>query len=542
MLMMDDTIGYSSGEEFDTPRTILQSTVVDETNTVGNTTSQWRIVFSTGMPDVDITAIESATTNTATATAPAAPPPTTTPVHPPIPLTSNKINRTYLITYSQADLSICPTRESFATLVVEAFQGNVNYMCVSRECHSGVGMHYHAAVLLSTSSRWHPAKTYMQSRGVVVNFSTSGAMYAGAYFYVTKDDPCYIHAAVKSQSHPPRSEIGTNEKAKKANTTYLANVAKRKAEKENARGAESESAKKKSRPKLTRLKMIDLCLENNIKTDDEMLVFAKKRRSEMGDDHVLENFTRIGEKGRGEVLREAAKMSAADENVRLSRTSRMEIVKSVLSSGECSCKEKGMWLTLAYDICDKNRIDAETIKTAFYELLVGGRKKHKNIILVGESNCAKTFLVQPLSIVFTRTFNTPPSSTFGWLDADTAQIILLNDYRWKPTDHGGDIAWDAFLRLLEGGDCKLPAPMNSRASHISLPRENDVPIFCTSGDTVKFWKKDLNEPQTDEHRRENKMMDERWRVIRLQHVFDEDDKVECPPCAWCFCVFVDKST
>ena len=74
----------------------------------------------------------------------------------------------------------------------------------------------------------------------------------------------------------------------------------------------------------------------------------------------------------------------------------------------------------------KNRIDAET---ALYKLLVGGRKKHKNVILVGESNYAKTFLVQPFSIVFARTFNTPSSSTtFSWLDADTAQVIMLNDY------------------------------------------------------------------------------------------------------------------
>jgi len=36
-------------------------------------------------------------------------------------LTANQARRTYLVTYSQADLEKVPTRERFADLVVDAF-------------------------------------------------------------------------------------------------------------------------------------------------------------------------------------------------------------------------------------------------------------------------------------------------------------------------------------------------------------------------------------------------------------------------------------
>ena len=172
-----------------------------------------------------------------------------------------------------------------------------------------------------------------------------------------------------------------------------------------------------------------------------------------------------------------------------------------------------------------------------YDLLECGRQKHKNVLLCGESNCAKTFLLDPLELVFKNTFHTPPSSTFGWLGVQDAQVIFLNDYRWKPLDKKGDISFETFHLLLEGANTKLPAPMNSCAEHIYLPKTNDVPIFCTSGEPIRFWRHDPNEPQTSEHARETKMMAERWidPPFLLTYEFTEENKVKCPPCAFCFC-------
>ena len=174
-------------------------------------------------------------------------------------------------------------------------------------------------------------------------------------------------------------------------------------------------------------------------------------------------------------------------------------------------------------------------KTSFLCVYTSKIQKHKNVMLVGERNTAKTFLLEPLSLVYKNTFNTPAASQFGWLGVEKVQVIFLNGYRWKPIHiKGGSISWDALLRLLEGGNCKLPAPMNSRAEHIELTPENDVPIFCTTRAPIRFFKEDVNEPQTDEHMSENRMMDTRWNIFSLTHIFEEENKVEIKPCAYCF--------
>jgi hypothetical protein len=129
---------------------------------------------------------------------------------------------------------------------------------------------------------------------------------------------------------------------------------------------------------------------------------------------------------------------------------------------------------------------------------------------------------------------------WGWVHNILIPVIYLNDYRWMPPSgsKGGDIKWNSFLNLLEGNECKLPAPMNSRSEHVVLKKENDVPVFATSRDVIRYYKNDLNEPQTEEHEEENRMMNARWNVFRLTHVFEADKKIEVKPCARCFSVMV----
>ena len=449
----------------------------------------------------------------------------------PVLLEENNTRRTYLITYSQADLELFPSRPSFGAACVAAFGGGnaVHYFCVGLEDHEDDGQHYHVAILLTKSQRWFHARKHLESLGAKVNFSVSGSMYASAYFYTTKMDKAYYHGHCAA-AHPKRATIGKNLKAAKANETYRNNVTNNK-----------RTAAKTTKPKkMTKLSVVDIITKEGLETDDELLLHASVMRKEDKEDAaLLEYLIKLGEKGRGDLLKDARKLASAEQNVKLSKTKRVEVVQEVLRDGSCSCPQRGLWLTLAMEICELNNIPHQDLGFAIHDLLDVGRKKHKNLLLFGESNCAKTFLLDPLSLIFVNTFHTPPSSTFGWLDADRAQVIYLNDYRWKPLDQDGDITWDAFLRLLEGNFCKLPAPMNSRSDHIYLAKKNDVPIFCTTSAPIKFWKKDPYEPQTPQHATENKMMKERWHApFNLTHQFEEDEKVECEPCAWCFCKFI----
>ena len=65
----------------------------------------------------------------------------------------------YLITCSQVQLEIAPTRQAFSDIVVEAFENSdpgakpVHWVC-SQEEHQNGGIHYHMAVKLSRRRRW----------------------------------------------------------------------------------------------------------------------------------------------------------------------------------------------------------------------------------------------------------------------------------------------------------------------------------------------------------------------------------------------------
>ena len=156
------------------------------------------------------------------------------------------------------------------------------------------------------------------------------------------------------------------------------------------------------------------------------------------------------------------------------------------------------------------------------------------MMLVGESNCAKSFMVELISSLFPDTFSNPVSSTSSWLGVDSAPIILLNDFRWKPfSAKGGIIEWDAFLWLLEGAEVNLPAPMNTYTKHIKVT--TDTPILATSLQEIRFFKHDPDEPQSSRHAIENEMMESRWKVFQLKHKFCETEKiVDIPKCGSCF--------
>ncbi len=103
--------------------------------------------------------------------------------------------KTYLVTYSQADESKFPTRQSFADAVVEGFsQGKskqhvVQWVC-SKEEHQDTGFHYHLAIKLSGNKCWMPTKRYLiKKHGIVVHFAKKKHHdYYSAYRYVTKED------------------------------------------------------------------------------------------------------------------------------------------------------------------------------------------------------------------------------------------------------------------------------------------------------------------------------------------------------------------
>lgn len=87
------------------------------------------------------------------------------------PLDSRSIRRTYLVTYSQANRMLFPTRESFGGEVAKGFtmgssQAKVCHWACCLESHSAGGEHYHVAIKLSLPKRWNPVKIIFLINGV----------------------------------------------------------------------------------------------------------------------------------------------------------------------------------------------------------------------------------------------------------------------------------------------------------------------------------------------------------------------------------------
>ena len=150
------------------------------------------------------------------------------------------------------------------------------------------------------------------------------------------------------------------------------------------------------------------------------------------------------------------------------------------NAGDCTagCFEK-LWLKCALETLQNNSVSPFIFAEAIRTLLIKGCGKHRNILIIGPSNCAKTFLIKPLEKIF-QAFSNPAQDKYGWIGVDQAEVIVLNDLRWD----NQLISWIDFLLLLEGELVNLPAPKNHFARDICL--KSDTPIFATSKEEILF--------------------------------------------------------
>ena len=106
--------------------------------------------------------------------------------------TQQQVRSKYLLTYSQADLSIFLDKESFAFAVCEAVlkcdgpKAKIVQWTCCQEKHKKGGTHYHMAIKLDRIKRWLPIHQYLrQEWNVNVHFSNRHVNYYSAWLYTT---------------------------------------------------------------------------------------------------------------------------------------------------------------------------------------------------------------------------------------------------------------------------------------------------------------------------------------------------------------------
>ena len=420
-------------------------------------------------------------------------------------LLDHKVRSVYLITYSQADTSRF-NRQTFAEAVVSLFNNGkakvVKWVC-AMENHRDGGKHFHLAVKLTKLKRWKAIKKGMMDlHDVVLHFSDIHTDYSDAWHYVTKEDT----KVIQSPNHPVELRR-TAARTQRGSAQTKGNALRKK----STKGKEKVS-------RLSPLAFTQLIRKHNIRRMVELYSFIKKE--ERSGNFAVAEFFHNRKKGKvEELITNTWDIEESDANLKREKMSRLEILSKYMDETPCSCN--GEWLHLALQTLANNHVSREDFASSVVSLLDDGRKKGANILVKGESNCAKSFLFFPLKEIF-HCFANPASSTFNWLGVEKAEVIFLNDFRWSPQV----IPWFQLLQLLEGDEVKFPAPKNHSKENISFTR--DSPVFATAAEEI------VSNQVGSLMVKETRMMKRRWKVFKFTHEIPQEEIKEVKPCGVCF--------
>ena len=148
-------------------------------------------------------------------------------------------------------------------------------------------------------------------------------------------------------------------------------------------------------------------------------------------------------------------------------------------------------------------------------------RTYVNVLLYGPTSCAKSFLLNPIEMIF-RSFVNPVN---GWIGLDECEAAYLNDFRWTSEI----IAWSDFLLLLEGQTAHLPRPKKQFATDMVIDRNNTIPFFATIKEPIQFRGK-----YNTRDERKNDMMSSRWLAFELTCQIPATQIKHLEPCASCF--------
>jgi len=306
-------------------------------------------------------------------------------------------------------LTIFPTRESFTNAVLEAFRLTpatpLRWVC-SRENHRDGNPHYHMAVKLDRVQRWLLVKERIHNMyGVVVNFSGHHHNYFSAWQYATKDD----EQPLQSPDHPDLSD-GVPPNSTNASLTRV-----------GRRG--------KKRKRLSTFDLGEIVVRKKIRNRLQLLAYCDAQKKE-GKTDLAEMVFNRGVKAIDYAIALAWEMEGAQVALDRLKMRRLDILREARGS-ECVAECNGEWLPQARDILNRNGIEERAFCNAVVSLLREGRGKFRNILITGPTNCGKSFILHPLAQIY-QAFQNPANNSYAWLGAETAEVIILNDFRWTP--------------------------------------------------------------------------------------------------------------
>ena len=168
---------------------------------------------------------------------------------------------------------------------------------------------------------------------------------------------------------------------------------------------QEKNTKTNRKKRMSSYELAEIVVAKRIKSYTELLAFAREQKLE-GKTDVAEFVLNRGSKVVAEFLQTAWDMENSQETPQRQKKSQLRLLYDSLHQ-ECVPDCHGQWVTCAKEVLSRNNISVSGFAQSVRTLLEKGRGKHRNIMLIGPTNCAKTFLLNPLNVIY-NTFTTLP--------------------------------------------------------------------------------------------------------------------------------------
>jgi len=112
-------------------------------------------------------------------------------------------------------------------------------------------------------------------------------------------------------------------------------------------------------------------------------------------------------------------------------------------------------------VLSQNNITPSQFGKAMRNLLVEGRGKHRNIMIVGPTGCGKTFLSKPLNLFF-KAFCNPGNDKYAFMNAVESEVIVLNVTFQHHKIISAMFVWKRTRQFLR--QARVPSPIKASAT------------------------------------------------------------------------------
>jgi len=450
--------------------------------------------------------------------------------------------RVYLVTFShtQGEGRRAPsdfTRKEFAALLVKAFEASVprlrvEYLAVFQELHAAGKteeerkVHFHAAVKSSLQHQWSPVAEYLRRGHVYVHFAVSGEGYWQAFRYgwwPTKHKPLpeldkEYELVDGTEAHPPPAEAAKapfwegrkhkrgEEEQDEASTSDGEEAKERGMKEEEAEEAE-EAPKNRREPQ--NAYAFRLIRDHNLCTGDAFLSFVQR----LQDPRLI---SLCMQRSASSIVERALHVIEADARLKRKELGRIEILR-LMAENQCTCDRHWDWKNMALELLQFQKIHPAQFAKAMITALETGASKGANIFIHGTTTSAKSWILDPLRVIYRCHLTPPRKSSFPLQDLPLKEVILWQDFRLDEDV----LPWASLLLLFEGTEVSIRRPRTEFQS--DLDYKVSQPVFLTSVAPLRNYDSE-----------EQAMMNRRFIFFHFEKTVPTKQMRKIPPCGPCF--------